>query len=26
LRLFLRTEIDLENGGVNVQDLGGQGR
>jgi type VI secretion system protein ImpF len=26
LRLFLRTEIDLENGGVNVQDLGSQGR
>jgi type VI secretion system protein ImpF len=26
LRLFLRTEIDLENGGVNVQDLGGQAR
>ena len=26
LRLFLRTEIDLENGGVNVLDLGGQGR
>jgi type VI secretion system protein ImpF len=25
LRLFLRTEIDLENGGVNVSDLG-QGR
>lgn len=26
LRLFFRTEIDLENGGVNVSDLGGQGR
>jgi type VI secretion system protein ImpF len=26
LRLFLRTEIDLETGGVNVSDLGGQGR
>lgn len=26
LRLFLRTEIDLENGGVNVHDLSGQGR
>jgi type VI secretion system protein ImpF len=26
LRLFLRTEIDLENGGVNVSDIGGQGR
>ncbi len=26
LRLFLRTEIDLENGGVNVSDLGGAGR
>jgi type VI secretion system protein ImpF len=25
LRLFLRTEIDLENGGVNVSELGGQG-
>ena len=26
LRLFLRTEIDLENGGVSVSDLGGAGR
>jgi type VI secretion system protein ImpF len=26
LRLFLRTEIDLENGGVNVSDLGSAGR
>ena len=26
LRLFLRTEIDLENGGVNVSDLGGTAR
>lgn len=26
LRLFLRTEIDLENGGVSVADLSGQGR
>jgi type VI secretion system protein ImpF len=26
LRLFLRTEIDLENGGVNVSDLGNAGR
>jgi type VI secretion system protein ImpF len=26
LRLFFRTEIDLENGGVHVADLGGQGR
>jgi type VI secretion system protein ImpF len=26
LRLFFRTEIDLENGGVNVSDLAGQGR
>jgi type VI secretion system protein ImpF len=26
LRLFLRTEIDLETGGVNVADLSGQGR
>jgi type VI secretion system protein ImpF len=25
LRLFFRTEIDLETGGVNVADLGGQG-
>ena len=25
LRLFLRTEIDLENGGVSVTDMGGQG-
>ena len=25
LRLFFRTQIDLENGGVNVSDLGGQG-
>jgi type VI secretion system protein ImpF len=25
LRLFLRTEIDLENGGVQVTDMGGQG-
>src|SRR4051812_9719336 len=24
LRLFLRTEIDLENGGVNVSEVGGQ--
>jgi type VI secretion system protein ImpF len=26
LRLFFRTEIDLENGGVNVADLGSMGR
>ena len=26
LRLFFRTEIDLENGGVNVQEMSGQGR
>lgn len=26
LRLFLRTEIDLEDGGVNVSDLGSAGR
>lgn len=26
LRLFFRTEIDLENGGVSVQEMGGQAR
>jgi len=26
LRLFFRTEIDLENGGVSVQEMSGQGR